>query len=196
MSDRCAPNATRTAISCARCDTANESRPWNADRGEEERDDRECAEHAQLHRARLGLPVDDGRHRANVGDRHLGVGAPDDRADGRHQRRRIDRRMDEQIFGRIADQVAVGDLLVRQIHLRFARQLEAAHPDVRDHADQRSIVKSECEVSADRILTRHELLHERFADDGDELTIAGVALVENPPLPEANAERVEESRVT
>ena len=102
------------------------------------------AERRQLRRARRSRPRRCRQH-AHVRDRLLGIRAattarapPPPAAPAR-------RRAHDQVLRRVEGEPAVGHLRRRQVHLRLALALEAAHADVADDADHRRVRDSAIE---------------------------------------------------
>ena len=62
------------------------------------------------------------------------------------------RRMDHQVFRRVADDPSVGHLFVREIHLGLAGPLQSPHANVADHPNDFAIVQAKLEMPSDWLL--------------------------------------------
>ena len=54
--------------------------------------------------------------------------------------------MDSQVLRRVANEPAIRDLFVRQIHLRFADSLQSPHPDIMHHPNHLAIMLAKNKV--------------------------------------------------
>ena len=163
MSRDLAPSAMRTPISRERAETVNASSPWmpmaasrNATAAKAP-STRSCTTRGAV------SSDDDVLERLNAGDRQLRIRARlmIDRTAGisvveRHGR------TDHQVFRGIEAKLPVAHLRCRHVDLRLALALEAAHPDVADHADDRPHRERDRELLADRIAIGKVLASKRF----------------------------------
>ena len=124
----------------------------NADGGQQEGDQGEGGQRADLYGARFGFGFHHIAEHAHVADGQLGIGGGDDAAQCGHQGRRRRGGAQDEILGNVPDDVAVGDLPIGNVDLRFALALQAARADFTGHADDGAVGQGEFEVTAERIL--------------------------------------------
>jgi hypothetical protein len=196
MSLDCAPSASRTPISCTRCDTANDRRPWmpiaantnatiaNAD------STRTCTDRDAVSSSTISVSICISVIGTFGSARRMTSRIAPARWAGGTVIRMAN------AFGRIEGDRAVGHLLRRQVHLWLADAFEPAEQNVARHADDLAVGVGEREMTADGILIRPVALDERLADDRDRLAIAGVTLGDVAPALERNAHRLEVPGVT
>ena len=92
----------------------------NADGGEQEGDGGEGGERAHLYGARFGFGFDDIAEHAHVGDGQLGIGGGDDAAQRGNDGSGRGGSAQNEVLGHVPDDVAIGDLLIRDVDLRLA----------------------------------------------------------------------------
>src|SRR3974377_1522993 len=100
--------------------------------------------------------------------------------------------MDYKVFGHVADQPAIGHLLVRQVNLGLARPLQSAHPDVTHYSNDLAIVQAEGEVATQRLLVWPVLLDERLAHDRHPWFVGGIVVAYATALFDRNSQGREE----
>ena len=106
-----------------------------ADGGEQEGDGGEGGERVHLQASGFGFGGDYVAQHTHVGDRQLGIGAGDDAAQGGNEGRGWYGSAQDEIFRQVVNDVAIVDLAIGNVDLRFAFTLQAASADVADHAD-------------------------------------------------------------
>ncbi len=97
-------------------------------------------------------------------------------------------------FRRVEAKLPVEHLRCRHVDLRLALALEAAHPDVADHADDRPHRERHRELLADRIAIRKVLARKRSAHDRHARRVERIIRADIAPLQDRRADRGEESR--
>src|SRR6185369_5317884 len=95
---------------------------------------------------------------------------------------------EDELFGNVAGERAVGLLAVGKEHLRLARPLQAAHADVAYHADHGALGEGEVEAFAERVFVRPGPLRQRLADDRDEGLPGGIRLRDVASAAQGDAE--------
>ena len=150
--------------------------PVQADAREHAGDRRKPRQHARLDGPRRGLALDDRGERLHVGDRLIGIGAPDDapdRGDERGHRRglvAVRAPSHHQVLRHVAHRPVVALLLMRQIDLRLAADFEPADAHVADDADDRAVAGgTEAERLPERLAAVEVGGDERLAHDRDRL---------------------------
>ena len=88
------------------------------------------------------------------GDGQLGIGGSDDAAQRGNDGSRRGGSAQNEVLGYVPDDVAVGDLLIRDVDLGLAFAFRSAGADVADHADDGAVGQGEFEVTPERIFAR------------------------------------------
>ena len=197
MSRALAPSAMRTPISRERDVTVNASSPWMPMAASR----KATAANAPSTRScttRGAVSSDDDLfERPHVGDRQLRIGLPDDRAHGRHQRRRRHGGAHDQILRRIEPSNGHRAAATRpgRPAARCCRARGRGSGCRQRRRRWSCTAPREPERSADRILSGKMLPRKRLADDGHGRRVERIRVaLMSRPLQNRHADRLEVAR--